>query len=301
MNNWKPSPAYQKVVEANRVWYAETAGWYNATETCVIDARAQSEIEQDLDRVLGLLGKPPAEIRALDACGGSGNIAVKLHRRNVQVTLVDISPELLDIFRKKCAQMEVEPHAVYAEIGFFLAQGNERFHLIVFSSALHHLEDVQGVLALALPRLLPGGLLFTTFDSTAKERQRALTRFLLRVEYFFFKLFFQTLDVPKTAWRRIRRVASGASPQDKQGVSLNAATAGMLAEYYGEKGIDDLALVENLKEGGYEIVWHERYPGARFSWTRRMIAWLGDATSFKLLLRNPARDPGVARSPSGRE
>lgn len=287
MNNWRPSPEYLKVVEANRVFYAQTARLYDVTETCVNDALAQSELEQDLDRVLSLFGIPAAKIRALDACGGSGNVAVKLLSRGVDVTLVDISPELLDIFRKKCANLGIDCRPVCSEIGLFFLQSNERFNLIVFSSALHHLEDIRGVLALALPHLVPGGLLFTTFDSTAKELQLMVTRFLLRFEYYIFKLFFQTQDVPKAVWRRICRIASGSSSNDKLGARLDASTAGMLAEYHVERGIDDLALVEKLKQAGYQVVRHERYPGARFSWIRKTIRLFGDVTAFKLLLRKP--------------
>src|SRR6185436_16656257 len=74
MTEWKPTPAYQKIAEANREYYSKTADLYESTETCVSDPAVQSNLEADLDRVLAVLQKPPAQIVALDACGGSGNI-----------------------------------------------------------------------------------------------------------------------------------------------------------------------------------------------------------------------------------
>jgi hypothetical protein len=106
--------------------------------TCVTDQEGQKILERDIDRVLEATGKQPSQIRALDACGGSGNISLKLLRRGVNVTLADISSELQGIFEKKCAEHGYEPTVVCSEIGRFIASGSEPFDLIVFSSALHH-------------------------------------------------------------------------------------------------------------------------------------------------------------------
>ena len=69
---------------------------------------------------------------------------------------------------------------------------------------------------------------------------------------------------------------------------MNQSTVGMLAEYHVEQGIDDIGLVERLKGVGYEVVWHERSTKCRSAWVRPIIEFLGDKTSFKLLLRKPA-------------
>jgi 2-polyprenyl-3-methyl-5-hydroxy-6-metoxy-1,4-benzoquinol methylase len=114
-------------------------------------------LEADIDRVLKFLGKLPEEIRALDACGGSGNISLMLLRRGIQSTLTDISPELLEIFRKKCESNAFKPNTVCKEIGAFWLKRVRLFDLILFSSALHHLENFKQVLTLAFNRLAPGG------------------------------------------------------------------------------------------------------------------------------------------------
>lgn len=288
MSDWKPTAEYRRIAEANRRYYAESAAQYDATENCVTDERLQRGLEQDLDRALSLIGRPAATLQALDACGGSGNISLKLLRRGVDVTLVDISPDLQAIFRRKCAAAGFDAKVVSAEVGIFLAETDRTFDLIVFSSALHHIESIEPVLAAAFHRLRPKGLLFTTFDPTLQSRLGFVTRTLQRAEYVAFKLFRQTGDLPHAIRRRMKRLVSGVSPRDKSSAALNDSTAGMLAEYHIERGIDDVALVRRLEEIGYEVASHSRYVEARFRLTRRLIAQTGDVTHFKLLLRKPS-------------
>jgi len=287
MNDWKPTEAYRKIAEANRAYYSQTAGLYDATETCVQDEEVQGQLESDLDRVLAAVNKPVREVSALDACGGSGNISMKLLRRGAKVVLADISPQLLELFQKKAAAAGYQSEIVCSEVASFLGDGGRAFDLIVFSSALHHIENIDGVLGLAYQRLAPGGLLFTVFDPTAQSQRRLATRTLLKLDYYWFKLVCQSSDVLPAAGRRFRRLMSGSTPDRKDQVALNESTVGMLAEYHVEQGIDDLALVERLKGVGYEVVWHERYAKCRAGWLLPLIEFLGDKTSFKLLLRKP--------------
>jgi len=203
------------------------------------------------------------------------------------VTLVDISPELLEIFRNKCGASGVAPRIVCSEIGSFMLQTSQTFDLIVFSSALHHLENIEAVLTTAFHCLESGGLLYTIFDPTSRSRLQPTTRLLQRLEYFAFKLFCQTGDLPGAVVRRLRRLSSGVSARRKSDAALSRATAGMLAEFHVEQGIDDQALVGKLRKVGFEVVWHERYADSRFNLTQRLIERIGDSTSFKLLLRKP--------------
>lgn len=287
MSDWKPSDEYRRIAGANRRYYAASAAMYDATECCVTDARLQEALEADLDRALTLVGKDAADVRALDACGGSGNISLKLLRRGVDVTLVDISPELQEIFRAKCAAAGLRPRTVLADVGDFLAETDRVFDLIVFSSALHHLESIEPVLGAAFHRLSPNGVLFTTFDPVLQNDLGFSTRTLQRAEYVAFKVFHQTRDLPSAILRRLKRMVSGVSPLEKSQAALDDSTAGMLAEYHLERGIDDVGLARQLEASGYRIVDHHRYVETRFRLTRHLIERTGDVTHFKLLLRKP--------------
>ncbi len=285
--DWNTTPGYEKIAEANRQFYSRIADLYETSEVCIHDRTLQAGLEADLDKILPMLGHPTNSIVALDACGGSGNVSLKLLKRGINTTLADISPEMQSNFRQKCQKANYTPQIVCSEIGNFLAQCNDTFNLIIFSSALHHLENIDAVLTLAFERLKPGGLLFSLYDPTLQKQQHMVTRLTLRLEYYAFKAFFQTADFPKAIGRRVRRILSRSSPDSKLSSALNANTIGMLAEYHIGTGIDDLALVAHMRQVGYEVVWHDRYAEARFQLTRRFIRWVGDSTSFKLLLRKP--------------
>lgn len=293
MKNWKATADYQKIAEANRQYYARTAELYENTESCVHDKAIQADLAADLDQILAMFSDVSRPISALDACGGSGNVSLKLLKRGVEITLVDISPELQAIFRLKSQAAGYPSRIVCSEIGKFLAEETRTYDLIIFSSALHHLENIDAVLKLAFDRLAPGGLLFTIFDPTLQKQQHRLSRLAFGLEYYAFKIFIQTADLPKAVGRRLRRMLSGASVDHKLSSVLNDDTIGMLAEFHVGTGIDDVALVERMKQAGYEVVWHHRYAEARFKLTRRVVGWTGDSTTFKLLLRKPAASSSV--------
>jgi 2-polyprenyl-3-methyl-5-hydroxy-6-metoxy-1,4-benzoquinol methylase len=287
MNEWKPSENYRKIAEANRSFHNQLAALYDKTEGSVVDPHEQAVLETELDRALTLLGGNPAEIRALDACGGSGSVSLKLLRRGVKVTLADISSDLIKIFQDKCRDLGYQPEVACTEIADFLSDSRRTFDLIVFSAALHHLENIEGVLALAFERLAPGGLLLTFFDPTDRSQLRTITRVIQRADYYVFKISHQGADLPKAIGRRLRRIFAGVSADKKTNVPLDASTVGMLAEYHIEKGIDDKSLVARLCQVGYEVVQHDRYAGGRTDWMRKTAAAFGDATNFKLVLRKP--------------
>jgi ubiquinone/menaquinone biosynthesis C-methylase UbiE len=278
---------YQRIAEANRQFYASIAGLYEATECCVNSPETQKILNQDLGEVVALLKKPPQSVNALDACGGSGNIALKLLKMGVNVTLADISLELSRLYIAKCQQMGFEPKVVNGEIASILELPGPGFDLIVFSSALHHLQNIPFVLNLAFARLTPGGLLFTTFDPTSRKSHNLFTRFLLRAEYYVFKVFSQTSDLPGAFRRRLSRFLN-KSCRDKSGTPLTNANLGYLAEYHVQTGIDDLGLAQRCLAMGYRIVKHSRYVDTRYRFTGFLIRrFTKDVTSFKLILQRP--------------
>lgn len=284
MSEWRPSAQYRKIAEANRQYYAKTAQLYESSETCVTDRALQARLEGDLDDVLALVGKPYAAVRALDACGGSGNVSLKLLRRGVSTVTCDISLDLLRLFQERCEAERLTPKIVCGEIGDFLLAHPGRFDLITFSSALHHLEDIDGVLSLAFRSLAPGGVIFTTFDPVAYRHRGE--RLVVWLDYLAFKVHRQPGDLVAALSRRARRTLRPSS--SKEQAALTDANLGVLAEYHVERGIDDLALAARLRERGFEVVRHEREAGGRYAATRALLRGLGAATSFKLVLRRAA-------------
>src|SRR5688572_21047519 len=113
---WSPSPEYTKVAEANRQYYAKNASCYEKTSVCGKDSEFQQHLERSLSEVLEHLNRPASELRVLDACGGTGNVAIKLLKRGLDVTLTDISREQLAIFEQKCVTLPRRARVVCSEI-----------------------------------------------------------------------------------------------------------------------------------------------------------------------------------------
>ena len=281
---WQPTAQYHKVVEANRLFYAQTADLYDTTETCIKDTQAQQLVENDLDYIVKEIKRHSQNVIALDACGGSGNISLKLLQRGISVTTCDISTDLLALFQQKADAAGFATQIVYAEIGAFLSNGETKYDLIVFSSALHHLENIEEILALAFTRLRPQGILYTVFDPTPHNDLKFITKGLLQLDYFLFKILQQSRDLGAAAKRRFLRTLSNER-QDKSALDLRPENLGVLAEYHVNTGIDDLALVAFLKRLGFQVLKHDRYAGGRYAFTHAALNRLGDATNFKLVLQ----------------
>lgn len=205
------------------------------------------------------------------------------------MTAADVSSNLLAILEKKASSLPPRYEVVCDDVGRFLAGTAARDDLIVFSSALHHLEDPGAVLALAGRRLGDGGLLFTVFDPTPRGRRPVDA--LMWLDYLAFKVTRQSRDLPAALARRLRRTRNslGERRAGKGALDLSDENLGVLAAYHVETGIDDHRLTGVLAGEGLELIWDHRYAGARWALTRALLDRAGWVTEFKLLARNPAR------------
>ena len=218
---------------------------------------------------------PERRIRALDACGGSGNVALKLLNRGADVTLCDISPEMISLFESKCKERTFSHYSTNCnEIGSFLASTKLKFDLIVFSSALHHIEDYTSVLKMAAACLNQNGFIYTIFDPIKYD---LLTYLILRIEM----ILNASVKYPNEACLVAKKQLSAKLHQ-----SFDHSLA-VEYEYYARSGIDDSSLVNSLKALGIDIVIHERYTDARYGFVRHLLSAFKRSTSFKLLLRLP--------------
>ncbi len=246
-------------IEANRLLYRDLASDYDATEACVIDARQHERLRAALREALAIVPRPP---RVLDACGGSGNAAALLAAEGVVPTVVDVSAEMLDRWEVKARGLGLEPETHVAPIEEFLAGDERRWDLMVFSSALHHLEDPAAVLCAAGDRLAPGGAIVTIYDPTLGDRA---LRALRMADWLGDLLVRRPREFAEVVRRRIarqRRAASGPAE----------AHVGRTAERHALGGIDDLALRRRVEGHGLEVVVHERRCEARLAPVRLAAA-----------------------------
>lgn len=253
----------RSAAEANRRFYAGTAETYDATEDCVVDPRQQARLRGLVEDALRLL---PPTIRALDACGGSGNATMLLAEHGARPVTVDVSPDMLALLERKARAAGFEPDTRLAPVEDFLREDETAWDLIVFSSALHHLEDPGAVLELAASRLAPGGILVTVFDPVLADRRLGRLR---RVDYALHV----ALRTPGRVPAILRRRASGGE------------SVGAEAERHALAGLDDRALAARLESAGLEILGHRRYMDARYGVTRALLRALRTPSGFSLVAR----------------
>jgi 2-polyprenyl-3-methyl-5-hydroxy-6-metoxy-1,4-benzoquinol methylase len=121
-----------------------------------------------------------AGMTAVDLGCGSGQVSIPLAEHGVQVTAVDVSPQMIQRLNERVAGSDVAEsmHGVVCAIENFTAPRGS-VDLVVSNYALHHLRDrdKQAVLVAAVDWLRPGGKLVVgdmMFGRGATARDRAI-------------------------------------------------------------------------------------------------------------------------------
>jgi len=261
--------------EANRLLYSDLAESYDRSEACVVDLRHRRRLLEALDEALEAV---PEATAVLDACGGSGNVSAVLSQHDIVPAVVDVSSEMLAQWISRAQSMGLSPETHVAPIEEFL-WGDERcWDLIVFSSALHHLERPTEVLALAAERLKAGGAILTIYDPTVATRTLRLLRMVDWVGYLLLHRPREFVAVG-CRWLKRRRARATASGDPH---------IGRLAERHALGGIDDLALRRTLEVAGLDVLVHERCYEARLLIVRLVLRLLRSHSSFRFLAQRPA-------------
>lgn len=117
----------------------------------------QAILWQDLDQLLDALPQRP--LRVLDAGGGEGQTAIRMAQRGHQVTLCDLSSEMLTRAQLASQQNAVSDtmrfiHCAAQDVGQHLESPVD---LILFHAVLEWVSDPQAVLKALWEVLAPAG------------------------------------------------------------------------------------------------------------------------------------------------
>jgi len=142
---------------------AEFAGFAASFDTNLakLEYRAPTLIAGEIGRLLGEHGLQTAA--ALDAGCGTGLCASFLRPRSKHLTGVDLSPEMVELARKR----EVYDELVVDELTTYLCKHAAAFDLIVSGDTLVYFGDLGEVLPAAARALRPGGILAFTVEKVA--------------------------------------------------------------------------------------------------------------------------------------
>jgi 2-polyprenyl-3-methyl-5-hydroxy-6-metoxy-1,4-benzoquinol methylase len=265
MQATKASSAEREVISANIEMYREIARKYDGYEVCVRDRGLQAMLHADLSRIASLVRPSSGRLKCLDCGGGSGNLSLKMLEMGWDVTVVDVSPEMLDILRKKAQVRGFAPKLIHSAIEDYLCSSSEKYDLISFSSVLHHLYSYLTAAGLAADHIQEGGIFYSSFDPVA-SRNKSLQKTFEAFDTACSKAFHDRADFFPGIGRRLDKLFRGRDETHGRAI----ASPGDLAEYHAKKGVADTEIIDVLKTKGFQIVEHLRCPVAR-TWLTRLV------------------------------
>ena len=278
--------AEARVISANKCFYRQIAEKYDRYESCVSNAHLQGILETDLDKIHSCFTALERAPRCLDCGGGTGNLALKMLARGWDVTVVDVSDDMLDVLREKAEARGFLPKLLSSPIEQFFSSTSGTFDLVAFNSVLHHLYSYARVTELAAVRVRVGGFFYSNFDPVV-PKWPALTWAFDSVDIAVAKLMSDPKDVLPGTVRRIRKLIS----RRDSSLGRRVVSVGDLAEYHVRSGTDDQQVLRILQKCGFAIVEHLRYATARTNALRFLNERLRLLESFKIIAR---RDSGPA-------
>lgn len=269
--------ARDQVILANREFYKQIAQKYDEYEACASEAFFQRWTDDDLKIIEHRLHKQNSAVRCLDCGGGTGNVTLKMLRRGWDVTVVDVSADMLDILERKIRSIGASAKFFNEPVESFFTHSRETFDLISFSSVLHHLYSPLNVVKIAAQRISRQGFFYSVFDPVPASSRFAAGCFL-SLDTLLAKLLHDRADLLPGLARRMRKLTA---PRDIAH-ARPVISPGDLAEYHARQGIDDAAIENILNQAGFQVD-RRRYPVGRTAFVRRVNRHLRLILNFKIL------------------
>jgi predicted TPR repeat methyltransferase len=272
--------AEARIIAANKTFYRQIAEKYDRYESCVSNAHLQGILEKDLDKIHSCFTALERVPRCLDCGGGTGNLALKMLVRGWDVTVVDVSDDMLDVLREKAGAKGFLPKLVSSPIEQFLTATGGTFDLVAFNSVLHHLYSYARVAELAATRVHAGGFFYSNFDPVV-PRNPFWVGIFESLDTAAAKFMFDRRDLLPGIWRRMRKLFQRPDSLFARAV----VSAGDLAEYHARTGLDDRQIIRLLESRGFAIVEHQRYASGRTDFIRACNERLRWLEIFKVIAR----------------
>jgi ubiquinone/menaquinone biosynthesis C-methylase UbiE len=273
-----------RVIQANRDFYHEIASKYDSYDGRGFGSYLQQLVKADLNRIGSSLGSSGRTPHCLDCGGGTGNLALEVLDKGWKLTVVDVSPEMLNILRKKATARGYCPTLINSSIEQFLGMTRDVYDLVCFSSVLHHLYCYDSVVQRASSCIRNGGYFYSICDPVI-PRHPFWSCVVDTIDVTVAKVRFDTTDVLPGIGRRLRKLFC---PKDAS-FGRVVVTPGDIAEYHARSGIDDKQILFRLQKNGFTILEHTRFATGRSAPIRVLNEWARLSESFKIIARRDSR------------
>jgi 2-polyprenyl-3-methyl-5-hydroxy-6-metoxy-1,4-benzoquinol methylase len=280
MSEDKTRDPQAEVISANVDFYRDIARKYDEYETFTRNQYLQQMFRSDIEQMRGLLQGHVDTVRCLDCGGGSGNISLKLLEMGWDVTVIDVSPDMLNLLEAKARTKGFRPNLVNSSIEAFLTATNDKYDVITFNSVLHHLYSYLDVIDHVLSRIRPEGLFYSNFDPVI-PRNPVLPMILESLDTTLAKAFHDPYDFFPGTVRRIKKVFHASNETHQRAI----LSSGDLAEYHAKTGVDDRKIIALLQAREFSIIDHRRWTGGRTWFVRYINQHLRTMETFKVLAR----------------
>lgn len=245
-----------KIREANVRLHDEKAREFDQEEIHMHKARVQQRTEALVDFAAEAARQGAADTpRLLDVGCGTGNLSVRLAKRGFDVTGLDISSGMLEIYQQK---LGCQARTVHSDCDAHFAQSDEKYDLITFSAALHHVPDYQATLRAAAAHLNPKGVLVIHHEHRHAADLKAATRFVEHLDIRLYGIAYK--------WRHHRSDFLAAIGR-KLGLCKASESRSddiRLADYHVfDGGVSEPAVKTVLEDAGLQIIRHDTYQELR--------------------------------------
>jgi magnesium-protoporphyrin O-methyltransferase len=131
--------------------------WTQLTSDAPV-GRVRQTVREGRDRMRAtLLDWLPTNLtgrRVLDAGCGTGAAAIELARRGAEVVAIDLSPNLIDVARKRASDSDVRGSLRFTSGDMLDPALGEFDHVVAMDSLIHYrVDDIVGALATLAPRV----------------------------------------------------------------------------------------------------------------------------------------------------
>lgn len=201
---------------------------FTKTETGIIDSfiTLLSSVFNDIEKC-----------NILDLACGTGRLSTRFLENGFSVTSVDLSPDMLRVFKNKLdAESLGRSEIVNSEVFSFIENTDKKFDCIVAGAFLHHVPDIDDLMSKLKCCLKPESFVFFIHEPARREKNKLFFgRCLERIDSVLFQLSY----LLRTG-RFIPRLKEYGT-----------------ADIHTKFGIDHVMLEEALKKEGFEVLNNE--------------------------------------------
>ena len=125
----------------------------------------QTIVWQDIEQILSLIEQLPQPLAILDAGGGIGQLSQKVATRGHQVTLCDISSEMLTLAQQSIENNDLlnQYRLIHSPVQAIAEHVTEPFELVLFHAVMEWLVDPKEALDVLLSQIKLGGVISIMF------------------------------------------------------------------------------------------------------------------------------------------